>query len=308
MRRAFTLLELVVVIVITGILSLMGVEIALNIYRSYLQSRSINTLETQTELVLEQISKRLANRVKGSTIGRRDAATFVSTQDPLLNSTYPVLEWVSYSYETFQNSGWSGFVDLLHPNTVRAGLNAGTIVTPFSALANASADISDLTRGLAALNNNQVGLIFRNTPINVATSFGYDGVNSNSVAIVTGTTDITTLNIRYPAGSLISEQYQLVHTAYAVVPTNAAGNIIQPGAGENDFTLTLHYNYRPWAGTQFNNGDRAILATNVTRFNFTEANGIIVIKLCIRDGGRSLGVRNGTNEAEATVCKTKAIY
>ncbi|WP_172197589.1 prepilin-type N-terminal cleavage/methylation domain-containing protein [Campylobacter sp. RM16188] len=316
MKKAFTLLELIVVIVIVGILSLMGVEISLNIYRGYLQSRSINTLEAQTELVLEQISKRLAARIKSSTIGRRDAATFVSTQDPNLNSTYPILEWVSYSYETFQNSGWSGFIDLNHANTTRTNAaGAGTIETPFSNLANASTDIANLTNNLASLNagNNQVGILFRGTPINIATSFGYNGVNANSIGIVTGRTNNTTLNIVYPTGSQISEQYYLLHTAYAVVPTNAAGEIMQPGTAESDFTLMLHYNYRPWiagAQNQFNgdNTSRAVLATNVTRFNFSEANGIIILKLCIRDGNRSLGVRNGVNEAEATVCKTKAIY
>ena len=312
MKRAFTLLELTVVIVIIGILSLMGVEIALNIYRGYLQSRAINTLETQTELVLEQISKRLAVRIKESAIGRRNAAAFVSTQDPTLNANFPILEWVSYSYETFQNSGWSGFVDLNSPNTTRLNAaGAGTIATPSSNLAAASIDILNLTNNLASLNagNNQVGLIFKGTPLNVATSFGYDGVNANSIAIVTGTTNNTTLNITYPTGSRISEQYYLLHTAYAVVPTDATtGAVMQPGSGLSDFNLVLHYNYRPWAGTQLNAANTAILATNVTRFNFSEANGILVLKLCIRDGGRSLTVRNGADEAEATVCKTKAIY
>ena len=52
MKKAFTLIELMMVIVIMGIISYAGVEITLNIYRNYLQSRAINTLEMKTELVL----------------------------------------------------------------------------------------------------------------------------------------------------------------------------------------------------------------------------------------------------------------
>ena len=55
MKKAFTLIELILVIVILGILSFAGINIIKNLYENYLQARSVNTLETQTELVLEQI-------------------------------------------------------------------------------------------------------------------------------------------------------------------------------------------------------------------------------------------------------------
>ena len=305
MKKAFTLLELIVVIAITGILSLIGTDIILNIYRSYLQSRAINTLETQTEIVLEQISKRLMFRIKESTIGRRTATAplFVSTQDSGLNNTYTILEWVSYSYESFQNGGWSGFIDLNHPNTTRTGADTGTLETPGSNLASADQTISDLTRVDAAasranLSNNTVGIFFRGLGANVNTSFGYDGTAPNSIGIATSTASNTNLAISNYNGADISEFYYLLHTAYAVVPTVNSAN--------GDFDLFLHYDYRPWIGERYNDANTriAILATNVTRFNFTEVDGMVVLKLCMRDAGRSLG--NG--EEETTVCKTKAIY
>ena len=92
MKKAFTLIELILVIVILGILSFAGINIIKNLYENYLQARSVNTLETQTELVLEQISKRLAVRVKGSTIGRQaSTGNFVSTRDPALNVQFNIL-------------------------------------------------------------------------------------------------------------------------------------------------------------------------------------------------------------------------
>ena len=309
MKKAFTLLELMVVIVIIGLLSHMGIQMTLNIYRSYLQSRAINTLETQTELVLEQISKRLAIRVRGSTIGKQPAANgngaFVSTSAAGLNNTFSILEWVTYSYESFQDGGWSGFADLSSPNTAIAAIaGSGTISTPGSRLAvaaaapNFSADqnIRDLTNSAASIANGNIGIVFKNMSLNSATSFGYNRTNANSIGTIVANGQNNILSIANYRDALISEQYYLLHTAYAVVPGVASAN--------GDLSLFLHYNFRPWAGQEYNNGNSDLLATNVTRFNFTEANGIIVLKLCIRDAGRSLEPA----EAETTVCKTKAIY
>ena len=314
MKKAFTLLELMVVIVIIGLLSHMGIQMTLNIYRSYLQSRAINTLETQTELVLEQISKRLAIRVRGSTIGKQpggpngDDGAFVSTSAAGLNNTFSILEWVTYSYESFQDGGWSGFADLGSPNTAIADIagnaRSGTISTPGSRLAvaaaapNFSADqnIRDLTNNAASIANGNIGIVFKNMSLNPATSFGYNRINANSIGTIVANGQNNILSVANYRDALISEQYYLLHTAYAVVPGVASAN--------GDFSLFLHYNFRPWAGQEYRNGNSDLLATNVTRFNFTEANGIIVLKLCIRDAGRSLEPA----EAETTVCKTKAIY
>lgn len=312
MKKAFTLLELMVVIVIIGLLSHMGIQMTLNIYRSYLQSRAINTLETQTELVLEQISKRLAIRVRGSTIGKQPAANgngaFVSTSAAGLNNTFSILEWVTYSYESFQDGGWSGFADLSSPNTAIASIDenvrSGTVSTPGSRLSisaaapNFSADqnIRDLTSNAASIANGNIGIVFKNMSLNSATSFGYNRTNANSIGTIVANGQNNILSIVNYRDALISEQYYLLHTAYAVVPGIASAN--------GDFSLFLHYNFRPWAGQEYNNGNSDLLATNVTRFNFTEANGIIVLKLCIRDGRRSLEPA----EEETTVCKTKAIY
>ena len=312
MKKAFTLIELTMVIVIMGIISYVGVEITLNIYRNYLQSRAINTLEMQTELVLEQIAKRLSIRVRGSTIGKKLSnngnGTFVSTQGAGLDNTFPILEWVAYSYESFQDGSWTGFIDLNNPNTSaakNATTNSGQLSTPVSRLlvqnlqtdpASANQNIRDLTNGRASLNNENIGLIFKGTGLNVNSSFGYNRTNAQSVALVAKDTADTVLSIKNYIGQLISEQYYLLHTAYAVVPGQASAN--------GDFNLFLHYNFRPWIGEEYNNGSSDILATNVTRFNFTELNNVMVLKLCIRDAGRSLA--NG--EEETTVCKTKAIY
>jgi len=305
MKKAFTLFELIVVIVIVGILSLFGINIAIEIYKNYFNARAINSLETKTELTLEQISKRLAIRVKGSTIGRNteDYSNFVSSQDSTLSNKYKILEWISYSYESFQDGGWSGFVDMDHANTIRnAGKNGGTLQTPASNLNNASTDISNLTNGKATLSNEQVGLMFKTREgLNVETSFGFNKTNqADSIATVKMDAPISddTLKIENYTKNEIYEQYYLLHTAYAVVPEKIKNS-------DTDFRLWLYYNYRPWIKDQkYKKGYKALLAEHVTRFNFTDMGGTIVLKLCIRDAGSSLEKEG----KEATVCKTKAVY
>lgn len=310
MKKAFTLLELIIVIVIVGIISYIGVEITLNVYKNYLQSRAINTLETQTELVLEQISKRLAIRVKGSAIGKkidvngRGHGDFVSTSSTQLNNNFPILEWIAYSYESFQDGSWTGFIDLNNPSsnsTKTTDTLGGSLVTPGSRLltqgpASADQNIKDLTNYQASIENQNIGVIFKGTNLNSNSSFGYNNSTAQAVALVANNTQDTSLNVIRYEGTLISEQYHLLHTAYAIVPGQASA--------DNDFDLFLHYNFRPWVGQEYTDGNRDLLATNVTRFNFTEANGVLVLKLCIRDAGRSLD----PTEAETTVCKTKAVY
>ena len=177
----------------------------------------------------------------------------------------------------------------------------GSLVTPGSRLltqgpASADQNIKDLTNYQASIENQNIGVIFKGMNLNSNLSFGYNNSTARAVALVAKNTQDTSLNVIRYEGALISEQYYLLHTAYAIVPGQASA--------DNDFDLLLHYNFRPWVGQEYTDGSRDLLATNVTRFNFTEANGVLVLKLCIRDAGRSLD----PTEAETTVCKTKAVY
>ncbi|MCD8213776.1 MAG: prepilin-type N-terminal cleavage/methylation domain-containing protein [Campylobacter sp.] len=302
MQKAFTLVELVLVIVVLGIIAFMTTDMLFNVYKNYAQSKIINSLETQTELVLEQISKRLGYRIKESVIARKPDGTFLPLNDANVNLTYTILEFIPYSYEAFDMGIYSGFADL----TVSSSSNG--LITPGSRLdiydrigdadQQASSLFSDLTNGRVNFNNNNGGVValFKAVAYDVYTSFGYQNT------IAAGDLDIakvgriandnTKLSILNYNGKRVSEQYHLAHTAYAITTSNE-----NPAKG--DFDLMLHYNYRPWMGEKFSdaNTPRAILASHVTRFNFIEQNGVISLKLCIKD-----------ENSEATICKTKAIY
>lgn len=309
MKRAFTLLELVVVIVVLGIIAMMSFNAIMNIYSNYFQTRTVNELETQTEIALEQISKRLEHRIKPSVIARKPSGEFLALNDSGVNlvAEYEILEFIPYAYEIFNDvpSGnkagrYSGYADLAKSSPATGLISPGSnfttgVVETIKDLTcredtNATCvDFKDKDGGVVA--------IFSDVYYNVQDSFGYKGdITKLDIAKVgVKSTDGNTLEISGFDGKQISEQYHLAYTANAIVPEQSAD---PKDATNGVFDLNLYYDYRPWMGEKYKpNGEKATLAKNVTRFVFTEKNGVIVLKLCMR-----------AKNSEITICKSKAVY
>ena len=307
MKRAFTLLELIIVIVILGIIAMMSFNAIMNIYSNYFQTRTVNELETQTEIALEQISKRLEHRIKPSVIARKPSGGFLPLNDSRvnLNSGYEILEFIPYAYEIFNDvpSGnkagrYSGYADLTKSSPATGLISPGSnfstevveTIKDLTCKENASGcvDFKDKDGGVVA--------IFSDVYYDVQNSFGYKGILNLDIAKVgVKSIDGDTLEISGFANKQISEQYHLAYTANAIVPEQSAD---PKDAANGVFDLNLYYDYRPWMGEKYKqNGEKATLAKNVTRFVFTEKNGVIVLKLCMR-----------AKNSEITICKSKAVY
>ena len=306
MKRAFTLLELIIVIVIIGIIAMMSFNAMMNIYSNYFQTRTVNELETQTEIALEQISKRLEHRIKPSVIARKPSGGFLPLNDSRvnLNSGYEILEFIPYAYEIFNDvpSGnkagrYSGYVDLANSSPATGLISPGSnfsteVVETIKDLtckndASGCVDFKDKDGGVVA--------IFSDVYYDVQNSFGYkDNLNLDIAKVGVKSIDGDTLEISGFANKQISEQYHLAYTANAIVPEQSAD---PKDTANGVFDLNLYYDYRPWMGQGYKNGEKATLAKNVTRFVFIEKNGVIVLKLCMR-----------ANNSEITICKSKAVY
>lgn len=306
MKRAFTLLELIIVIVILGIIAMMSFNAIMNIYSNYFQTRTVNELETQTEIALEQISKRLEHRIKPSVIARKPSGGFLPLNDSRvnLNSGYEILEFIPYAYEIFNDvpSGnkagrYSGYVDLANSSPATGLISPGSnfsteVVETIKDLtckddASGCVDFKDKDGGVVA--------IFSDVYYDVQNSFGYkDNLNLDIAKVGVKSTDGDTLEISGFANKQISEQYHLAYTANAIVPEQSAD---PKDTANGVFDLNLYYDYRPWMGQGYKNGEKATLAKNVTRFVFIEKNGVIVLKLCMR-----------AKNSEITICKSKAVY
>ena len=309
MKRAFTLLELVVVIVVLGIIAMMSFNAIMNIYSNYFQTRTVNELETQTEIALEQISKRLEHRIKPSVIARKPSGGFLPLNDSRvnLNSGYEILEFIPYAYEIFNDvpSGsnkagrYSGYVDLAKSSPATGLISPGSNFTTEVVETIKDLTCKDDTRNATCVDftNKDGGVvaIFSDVYYDVQNSFGYKGISNLDIAKVgVKSIDGDTLEISGFANKQISEQYHLAYTANAIVPEQSAD---PKDTANGVFDLNLYYDYRPWMGQGYKNGEKATLAKNVTRFVFIEKNGVIVLKLCMR-----------AKNSEITICKSKAVY
>jgi len=314
-RSAFTMIELVMVIVILGIVASIGAEIIASLYTNYLRTRAINHLQSKTEITLEQITKRLQYRIKDSVRASNDAgATWNALSSGAIVKGYGTIEWIGYSYESFLGDwdgtavvpGWSGLIDLDSNNTEYATLK---LETPGSRLDFANATIRALTNDAVAMDgtagSNPPAIIFKGTkPGTFANYYPPTPTYENNVTCVANdcNTSRTTFyvpnglaNLNGNANGDVYEQYYLSHTAYTLdLTTNANGD---------GFDLTLYYNYQPWVNeTYATNGTPTLLAENVSTFRIKqEESGVIRIKLCMHDNNQS-------GSFDFSACKEKVIY
>lgn len=323
-HSAFTMVELVMVIVVFGIVASIGAEIVAKLYENYLRTRAINRLESQTEIVLEQIAKRLQYRIKESVRTNNNngaAANWVALSSAVPG--YNIIEWIGISNESFLGEhngtsivpGWSGLIDMSDVNTSHANR---TLSSPGSRLDFANDIIKALTNNAIAMDGTgttakRPALFFKGSKPGTFSNYYENATtiannpyarrvrcfNNNCAANLT----ILQLNSNAANDDLIDydgdgapdlyEQYYLSHSAYALVPVGNA----------NDFNLTLRYNYQPWEGENYNAGNTppSILAEHVSTFRIIQTGDTIRIKLCIHDNNQS-------GNFDFSACKEKAIF
>lgn len=324
-KRAFTLIELIFVIVIFGIISMFGADLYTKIYSSYAHARAVNQLEARTMSAISIISSRLEDRIKGTVIARKsnfatpagERGTFVDIRSA--SPDHDVLEWIGQSVESKNlvgnaaspgNSvGWSGFADIWSPagsgdfNLTTQGSNLDETIKVIKRLRNDNTD-------------NTFGIVFRERIIfdDVDNAYGYDFLNGfgNDYVGVATVTNAEVMDIKYPRRSDnngISEQYHLAHSAYALVPANVVDPYIAPNGtkivGAFNFNLMLHYNYAPWNSERYDNdGLASVLVKDVSLFRFRNDNGAIALKLCLRDAGRNFD----PSELDLIICKSQVVF
>lgn len=310
-KKAFTMLELIFVIVIMGILAKFGVEFVAQAYSSFINSKINNELQSNSATAVEFVATRLQHRIKASTIARENDGTFSLLRD-YNNTTANILEWVGSDIDGFRgdtNPYWSGIIDLNSTLT-----HATQINSPATNTANVDALIkilaNDATSGI-----NDAAIYFVN-PDSLDSNWGWDadttkfttqlGIANNENAIhpinSNGASAFKPVN---SAGNdnnfsqvVAYEFYQLAWSAYAVgiadYNTTAMG-------GNNTGTLTLWYDYQPWKGQRYNiNGKSQVIMENVSSFRFIARESLIKIQVCVK----SLLIK----DEEYAICKEKTIF
>jgi len=293
-HQAFTMIELIFVIVIMGIIGKFGTEFLAQAYESFIFSKINNDLQERSSSSIEFISKRLEHRIKQSLIARNPTTgtyNFLSNVG-LTDDNATVLEWVATDIEGFNGTTaplWSGILDLNASNSNRLislGTNTGTANTQIVNLSNGTADIND------------TAIYFLTTLPTPTNPWGYAGAIVDQNETLHPIRSGANANELSPRGSNFVgkeafEFYKLTWTAYAIElgdynDTTHIGN------------LYLYYNYRPWNGeTYAANGTKVLLAENINTFRYRAAGSLVKIQIC---------AKSPLTGEEYALCKEKTIY
>ncbi len=299
-KPAFSMLELIFVIVILGIVASIGSQIIVQVYDSYITQRALHRSSIKTELAATQLANRLAYSIPGTVIGRKaDNTTFKAIEDiPATDTDYRILEWISYDADSFAavtattNAGkrpvWSGYCDV-NDSSINSLSTPGSRLSELTAIINA---LSPTAKSIA-----DAAVLFPSTYTSTSVGF-WDGAagNTDGIHSVSGSSDDATLDLDPKANRTIKEHYKLAWTAYAIKPTNPH---VMPGTTGTVYDLELWYDYQPWNGDSYTSGSSFILIRNVSVFKFTGSGTTIRFKICQRE---NIGEEFTTN-----TCKEKAV-
>jgi prepilin-type N-terminal cleavage/methylation domain-containing protein len=332
MKKAFTLIELIVVIVVLGILSTITFDVLSKLYENYVNSKELNALSSKTDTTMNVIAAKMRSRIKNSLIATKiDTTTFQpidfkSIQDLKDTDTeYIALEWISKDYQSKRGifldnlgrvqTGWSGFVDLdsvRRTNTSPKEFNMTLSDSNFTIVKYIDGNLTEFNGDI--FDKNVTVLIFsgadgRGDFNEMNKSYGWYKGGSNQAQKVfrisqyntnsDNNTEVNITSIDPNDDVTIYEQYFLAHSAYSIVP--------KQNSGREDYNLSLYYNYQPWRDQNYTDGNETILATNVTEFRFKEFGGVLRIYLCIQSPIAQISITN-VAETNLTICKEKVIF
>jgi len=286
-RQAFSMLELIFVIVIMGIIGKFGVEFLAQSYKSFIFTNINNTLESHSATAVEFISTRLQYRIKDSIIAKDSSSgNFLSLASASTN-TYNVLEWIGNDIDGFRGNSngatnlpnWSGVIDL--------DLSSSTaLVSPSTDTTKIDSLISTLSYGDSDAND--AALYFIGSSSDIVNGYGWSGAITDQNQTLHPINTATTFSSVIGNFSEIYEYYKLVWTAYAVVHnTTSSGD------------LTLYSDYQPWKGEAYTQANEInLLMQNVDTFQFMAIGSIVKIQVCV----------NSSIVEDYSLCKEKTIY
>lgn len=313
-KKAFSLIEVIFVLVILGIVASISSQIIVQVYENYIMQRAVYNVSTKTEMIANQIVNRLTYRIQGTTISKNhqeflDATgtTWLPLDEIPAGSTYTSLEWIGYDNDSFsanQIPSWSGIA-----NYESASING--FDSPGSTLANVTTIVTNLSGGKVTLttetpaavifseNNNYyngtneynplcMGMIPQDGSSSTACIFPV-ARNLSSDFIFTRSQDS---NFGTTQAKIITERYKLAWSAYAIAP--------ELNTETDQFDLFLYSNYQPWNNESYiNDGTKSTLLRNITVFKFSETGGVIRFKLCASE--------NIGEDFNVTTCKEKVV-
>lgn len=317
-HKAFSLLEVIFVLVILGIVASIGSSILVQVYENYIMQRAVYNVSSKTELAATQIVNRLRYRIQGTTISKDHAkyldyytnGTALDINDsielseiPVAGSKYTTIEWIGSDNDSFsidETPAWSGVANYTSTGVSPDDASRNGFTTPGSNLSRVSSIMSNLSEGKVNLTSTNPAALLFYQEINSYKSGKYYHYSCMGLlpTHLGGSTDcifpvmqssgnrfgFTTTTPPTPAPTI-------VHPAHpAIVPKIiteryklawSAYALVPELMPNGQYDLKLHYNYQPWSGENYiEHGQSKTIMKNITVFKFSERAGVIQFKIC----------------------------
>jgi len=295
-KKAFTMIELIIVMVVLGLVASMGATIISQVYMNYINQRAMYSSSIKTEIATSIIFNRLSYRLTNATVGRNasnsdDIELVTNITD---SNKYSILEWYGMAVDSFNANdtdmrpSWNGFCDV-------GGSSEDTVATTGSNLSL----LKDVIENVSNSKVSDLAIVFADPSYSSTQGYNFKCMgyvdNSCISRISSVDTNLEAFKLSNSDSKRVAEQYKLVRTAYALVPVNE-----RDYHGTPVFDLELRYDYQPWQGESYKDSgtSRNILVRNVSTFRFSAMGDTLRFKLCVSE---NIGNRN------LTTCKEKAV-
>ncbi len=316
-KKSFTLIEIIFVIVILSIIITGGLLIAGKIYkRNFIASKYLE-LSFSTEQTIDKLANMLYYRVPLSAIGyNQQSGEYKYLGDISDDDNFTIFEWIGYCQDIYKDTNFSGFADLYSskkPVLKALDFNASFINEVIENKFHTDKNFKDLIGVIFAgsFDRGEEGAVedYNN-------SFGWHGGNADLVYIIDDynqSGNDTNLSLKNSDGSEIShariyEKFYLADSAYAIALKKDL-SADKWNCSDYNFSklkkgdMLLFYDYRPWKGDTFcgdgGSGKVEILNKNIAGFYIKAVNSHLEIFI------RSVYKRGGI---EVKVSKQKVVF
>jgi len=303
LKKSFTLIEAIFVIVILSFVLIGGFQIIQKLYiRNYIAKQTTN-FEFQSQQTLDELAQMLYFRVPLTTIGYSPSEDDFKYIGEIEEDKYPVLEWIGYVNEAMIERNLSGFIDLYASNRdthtiVCRDFNINFIqnIVNNKFNINNNSDINETTAIIFAgsFDRGEEGALN-----NYNDSFGWHGNEHRLIYTFDSGADTsnndTNLTLNNFTHGRIYEKFYLIDSAYAIVRkedlNKSDWNCSDLSWDElDDDDLLLFYNYRPWQNETYcadanhngnSEGNVTVLATNVYAFRVRKVNSHLELRITL---------------------------
>lgn len=302
-RSAFTMIELLFVIVILGIVGGFALEAVRQYYEGIYRTQQYTQRAAEADQILEQISKYFENGISSSIVNLDRGGAAIGCYGPPVsgdNNDYTVA-FVGVDEDSLRGiggrPGWSEETVLGANNTLTAmdaNYTAADTIIQLLSLNNGS----DLAHS-AIYDTGSVDL-------SACTRFGLNGgaVGSGGYHRITAFTP-TTVTLNTENNATDGHRKYLLRTGYAFRVNNGA--------------FTMYSNFRPWLGERYTAAqNQNLLGQNVAHFytdynatdfqndsNVTDRGLVWRLKVCIRGLDNSL---NDTDDSASQICRERRVH